>query len=231
MYWLSDSRRAKTLKSKLMLISFGLGCTIAAIFGIGILALIVRFYMKRQKKVQNGVLVGILLGIFVAAGIIMMNSRAYIISADGVVSYYMLYGSKSYELSNGQTVTLEAPLQKCVMVNDTPDDYIVEAVIYGFTSNIPDDEVVAAYSAEQVNIMSVNYLPNDTPPMTIESEASGAEIHYWLRTLSSYTLEYGDILNGDLEDLQELLEEDLESDEEEALSDPAYGDDDEKVEG
>jgi hypothetical protein len=187
-----------------MLINYTLLFTVALILTLGICFLILRPFIKRKKYVAGGFTV-FFTGMILFTGIIMMNSRVYVVTGNKACTRYAMYGTAEYKMQDGTSLKLEMPFQKCMIVNDCPEEVVVEKVIYGYNGN-SKDKIVKPYRALITKAMAMDYLFDQRPPTSITSKSSGAEVRYWLRMRSDYESEYGKMLDEDkVEKLKELL--------------------------
>jgi hypothetical protein len=154
--------------------------------------------MKRKKYVAGGFTV-FFTGILLFTGIIMMNSRAYIVTGNKTSACYVVYGTPEYKMQNGTTIKLEIPMQKCMIVNDCNEEVVVEKIIYGYSGNAKD-MFVEPNGTLITKTMSMDYLFDQRPPRSITTKNSRSEVRYWLRMRADYDNEY-----GKLERIRELL--------------------------
>lgn len=118
------------------------------------------------------------------------STSTYIVTAEGeklVVTSQLGFGNATYEMESGEKVDVPVPAGFGIVINDTDYELMVEAVIYGSGIVREDDAYIEARSHGLFNSTSIDYYPDEEPPATIESSASGAEAKTWLHPVYDYS--------------------------------------------
>lgn len=175
-----------------MIISLTMGIVLAVVIGLGLIAL---FYFLMRKKAQKaGVIIGIILGLIAGVAFIMMAGRITVVQGQEDCGTYLVYGSPTYEFSDGTPLKLDMGSNEGYIINDSEMELVLEKVIYttSYYSDSYYDILVKPMSVTPMPGFKVNYYFDDIPPDEIEvSESSGDVSKYWLRTRSSYESDYG----------------------------------------
>lgn len=189
-----------------MLVNYTLLLSVAIVVGLALAWFSFRFFMKRKKYVTGG-FVGFFVGVIPAMGIVMMNSRAYVVTGKNEYTQYAVYGSPEYKMSNGKTIPVVVPMQKYIIINDSPEEMVIEKVVYGYTGSGGRDVLIHAYESHVLlNGGSIDHFFDEKPPRQIESENSRAVVHNWLRTRKDYEKDNPYSIESDkLEKLKEKL--------------------------
>jgi hypothetical protein len=141
------------------------------------------------------------------AAIVLMNSRAVIVKNGKELTTYAVYGSPEYTFSDGQKINLNIPAQKCMLVNDTEEDLVLEVISYGYSHNAEKDALIEPKATHIFDSIHVDYAFDEIPPSSLTSDKTGAIIKYWLRTYSDYHAAYGNQIDEGGEINEEVSEE------------------------
>lgn len=175
-----------------MIISLTMGIVLAVIIGAALVAL---FYFLMRKKAQKaGVIIGIILGLIAGTAFVMMAGRITVVHGQDDFGTYLVYGSPTYEFSNGTPLKLDMGSNEGYIINDSNMELVLEKVVYttSYFSGDYYDILVKPMSVTPMPGFKVNYYFDDIPPDEIEvSQSSGDVTKYWLRTRSSYEGDYG----------------------------------------
>ncbi|HYG53507.1 MAG TPA: hypothetical protein VD905_21615 [Flavobacteriales bacterium] len=188
-----------------MLINVTLLIAIAICIALPVVYFIFRIFWKRKKKAAAFITAG-LAGTFIITGIIMMNSRVYIVHAKNDYTYYAVYGSPEYKLRNGKTISLDLKMQHVLVVNNSKEQMVIEFVVYGYGRSTdvlmePGD----TYEFEH-GLTSIDYFFDNKPPRQIETKKRGNVVKYWLRTKKDYDVDHPYSIDSDkLDQLREKL--------------------------
>lgn len=177
-----------------MLISFTMGVILAILAGAATFA-IVFFGLKSIKAGQKaGIITGSILGLIAGTMIIMMAGRAIVVTGENEAGTYLVYGSPTFEFSNGYKLKLSMKSLEGYVLNDTEQELVLEKIIYTSSYSVEDyyDVLIEPMSITKMPGTSVHYFFNDSPPDEIEtSQSSGSVSKYWLRSRISYENDYG----------------------------------------
>ena len=177
-----------------MLISFTMGIVLAILAGAATFA-IVFFGLKSIKAGQKaGIITGSILGLIAGTMIIMMAGRAIVVQGENQAGTYLVYGSPTFEFSNGYKLKLSMKSLDAYVLNDTDQELVLEKIIYTSAYSVEDyyDVLIEPMSITKMPGTSVHYFFADTPPDEIEtSQSSGDVSKYWLRTRDAYENDYG----------------------------------------
>lgn len=180
-----------------MLISFTMGVVLAVLAGAAAFALIF-FGLKSIKAGQKaGVITGSIVGIIAGAFVMMMAGRAVVVTGENEAGTYLVYGSPTYEFSNGFKLKLTMKSLDAYVINDSDQELVLEKIIYTSSYSVEDyyDVLIEPMSITKMPGTSVHYFFNDTPPDEIETSSSSGDVtKYWLRSRDSYENEYGAML-------------------------------------
>ena len=177
-----------------MLISLTMGIVLGVLAGAAIFALLF-FTLKSLKAGQKaGTIVGLIAGALGGIMIVMMAGRAIVVTGDQKAGTYLVYGSPTYEFSNGYKLKLSMKSLEGYVLNDTDQELVLEKIIYTSSYSVEDyyDVLIEPMSITKMPGTSVHYFFNDSPPDEIEtSQSSGDVSKYWLRSRISYENDYG----------------------------------------
>ena len=180
-----------------MLISMTMGIILAIIVGL-ITAAIIYFLLKAMKAGQKaGIGTGIVLGLLTGIMVVMMAGRIIVVQSEEDTGTYLVYGSPTYEFSNGYKINLTMGSLDSYVVNDCDLELVMEEVVYSTYGLAAEnyDILIKPMSITKMTNVSVDYYFADIPPDEIEiSEGSSSASRYWLRTRESYEDEYGAML-------------------------------------
>lgn len=174
-----------------------MGIVLAVLGGAAIFALVF-FGLKSIKAGQKaGIITGSILGIIGGMMIVMMAGRAIVVSGDKEAGTFLVYGSPTYEFSNGYKLKLTMGSLEGYVLNDTDQELVLEKIVYT-TSYFTDeylDVLIKPMSITKMPGTSVHYYFDDVPPDEIETSNSSGDVKkYWLRTRQSYENNYGEML-------------------------------------
>jgi hypothetical protein len=177
-----------------MLISMTMG-VILAILGAVISFAVFYFLLKAMKAGQKaGAIVGSIAGLAAAVVIFVFAGRVIIVKGVDDAGTYLVYGTPTYEFSNGFKLNLTVKALDAYVINDSDLELVLEKVIYSTSSFGGEnyyDVLCDPMSITHMPSTSVDYFFNDTPPDEIETSGSSSVTKYWLRTRDSYENEYG----------------------------------------
>jgi hypothetical protein len=180
-----------------MLISMTLGVILAIIVGL-ITAAIFYYLLKTLKAGQKaGVITGLIFGLIAGVMLVMMAGRVIVVKSQEDTGTYLVYGSPTYEFSNGYKLNLTMESLDSYVINDSDLELVMEEVVYSTYGLGSDsyDILIKPMSITKMNNISVDYYFSDIPPDEIEiSEGSSSASRFWLRTRESYENEYGELL-------------------------------------
>ena len=90
-----------------MIVSLTLGIVMAVIVGIAVTATIYFLLRKIKAGQKTGVIVGLILGVVAGVMMVMMAGRVVIVQGEEDYGTFLVYGTPSYEFSNGLTLNLD----------------------------------------------------------------------------------------------------------------------------
>jgi hypothetical protein len=188
-----------------MIINFKLFVVLCAAITLAIAFVVFRLGSKNKKYVRGG-FIAFFTAMFVFVGAMMMNARAYIVKNTSEIESVVVYGAPEYKMSNGNVLKLDVPLQKCILVNDSPEELVVEKTVYAFSGyKNAKDLLVEAYSTRVIKTMSVDYFFDNRPPKSIVSDNTRKELRFWVRTRQDYEAEYGALNSAAINKIEEAL--------------------------
>lgn len=177
-----------------MIISLTMGIVLAVLAGL-ILTALLFFLIKSLKggpKTAGGV--GFSLGLIGGIFLFMSAGRIVVVNDFDDAGTYLVYGSPTYEFSNGYKLNLTMESLEGYVINNCDLELVLEKVIYstGYVMNEDYDILIRPMSITQMPGVSVDYFFGDIPPDEIElSQGSNSATRYWLRTREAYEDEYG----------------------------------------
>jgi hypothetical protein len=177
-----------------MILSMTMGVILAVIAGIVLAALL--YYLVRSMKGSQkaGGWIGVSIGLIGAIFLIMSAGRIVVVTSPDDAGSYLVYGSPTYEFSNGYELNLTMESMEGYVINDSKLELVLEKIIYstGYIMNDDYDILIKPMSITKMPGMSVDYYFNDLPPDEIElSQGTDSETRYHLRTRDSYEDQYG----------------------------------------
>ena len=155
------------------------------------------FYLllKAMKAGQKaGAVVGSIAGLAAAVVIFVFAGRVIVVKGVDDAGTYLVYGTPTYEFSNGFKLNLTVKALDAYVINDSDLELVLEKVIYSTSSFGGEDYYDVLCQPMSITHMpgtSVDYFFKDTPPDEIETSGSSTVTKYWLRTRDSYENEYG----------------------------------------
>ncbi len=191
-----------------MLISFTVVVVVAILVALLITFLFYKLFVKLKKKAAGGITTGLVVGGLAVAAIVMGNARVYVVKGAGSYSTYAAYGTPEYKMGNGETVKIDLQIGHSIVINDSEEVMVLEKIYYGSMANPEQDELLGAYGHLEAKDIIDHFFDN-RPPATIKKETAGSFVRvYWVRTLSSYVEEYGDLFTDEEYEEEEEYEED-----------------------
>jgi|GEM_PF-6135553 len=198
-----------------MMLNVTTGFLLAGLAGL-ITAVLIFFLCKKVfkwKSITSGFW-ALFLAMFPFTAVVMINGRVCIVNQNKQVTTYMVLGTSDYTMSNGEVIPINPPFQKCLVVNDSQEDLVLEEVVYGDMDAETTDELIPSMETLVFDGTGIEYAFEQRPPLIISSKKSGVITRYWIRTLDEYIVDYplddemeeGDEVNADTSS-EETVEE------------------------
>lgn len=190
-----------------MLINYTVGLILIILLGIGVIALFAWLWKKMKKKPVAGGTIGFFISCVICIGFWVTAGRVYVVTAPNEYTKYVLIGSSSYTLENGDEVKCINGDEGALLINNCNENIIIQQVIYGY-GGLPNDKRLEAQDHMYVGRREVHYFFDEEVPESIEVEGSGYVIRLWVIMEE----DYGFILQDDLDNLRDMLEEHIDHD-------------------
>ncbi|MGQ3012066.1 MAG: hypothetical protein ACT6QS_00015 [Flavobacteriales bacterium] len=175
-----------------MLINYYLGFAIILSAWLIFLILFYAIWKRTVRKKQSlGAGIGFFAGIGLSVFLFVWASNIYVATGNKEHKTFMSFGGGSYTLQNGSKISIDVPMLRCGVINDTPENLVLQKVIYGqgSSSSAHRDQLIkpgqlVQSEKEETN---VDYFFDDAPPEhTVAGRDKKTVVELWLRTEADY---------------------------------------------
>lgn len=91
-----------------MILRFGVGVTLAVLICVLVMILFGWLWKKMNKKIAAGATIGGFVGIIGSVAIVIIPSRAYVITGAKEYKHHLVHNNSDYTMSSGQEVELNS---------------------------------------------------------------------------------------------------------------------------
>ena len=150
---------------------------LALLFLSGIMCFLLVYYVKKIKGLLAGFLLLMslffIISVFIFDEVIVINDETDFARH----KFFSKMGNFNFTFKNGEL--LSTPVENNLIVNNTPDQLVVEQVEYGNIGNSSSYKIkIPPFSSLNLE-KSINFLFEE-PPQTISVRSSESKVRYWL---------------------------------------------------
>jgi hypothetical protein len=165
-----------------MLIGFWTGVLIAIALVFVLIYAFAKIAKMMKKAPGGGGVIGFFVGFALLVVLLIVPSRAYVVTGETDCDEYIVFGSPEYEMTGGEKVTIAIPSGQCMVINNTTDRVMVEEVVYGGYGFSPSPWQVSGMKYGFFETGTIDYFFENSPPDEISVSDGADEVSkWWLR--------------------------------------------------
>lgn len=143
----------------------------------------VTWFVRKKLKNSQSFVIGFFLAGVVFVGLLFGVGRLYIIDAEESVDTYRAFGTFSFEMADGNTITATLHSDSVMVINNSDDDFVLEELIYsnyaGYGGGMYE---VDAWSCRSYSLAGnrIHYFFDDEIDESISTRSNEPVSRYWL---------------------------------------------------